>query len=299
MSIVDLLLAALLRAQVAAGVAVLLVLALRRPGRVLIGAELTYRLWAIAPVAAVVSLFPTLPAFMSSWGQPARPAGPPQLLPHAELLLLAWVVGAVAMAALLTLSEARFRRLARLGRAGPAVMGVHWPRIVTPAGYAAMFTAAERALIDRHERAHIARRDPRANLFLAAMRVLGWFNPLVHVAVACARLDQELACDAAVIQARPDCRRDYGATLLKAHLVGPRSPFSCAWMAAARHPLEIRLSMLARPPISLSHYLRGAAAVALVAVAVALGVWSLAPGGVAGPGFDWTAVPAARGPAER
>jgi beta-lactamase regulating signal transducer with metallopeptidase domain len=168
-------------------------------------------------------------------------------------------------------------------------MGVSWPRIVTPADYALRFTAHERALIGRHERAHIARRDPKANLFIAAMRALGWFNPLFHLAGACARLDQELACDAAVIQAWPGCRKDYGATLLKAHLTGPRSALACAWFARGRHPLELRLTMLARPPLSLSHYLRGAGAVGLAAVIVALGVWGFAPSRLAGPHFVWPA----------
>jgi beta-lactamase regulating signal transducer with metallopeptidase domain len=177
-------------------------------------------------------------------------------------------------------------------------MGVAWPRIVTPADYALKFTAAERDLIGRHERAHIARRDPNANLFIAAMCAIGWFNPLVHIAAACARLDQELACDAAVIQAFPGCRRDYGATLLKAHLQRLGSPLACAWPAAGRHPLELRLAMLARPPLSLAHYLRGAAAVGAMAFVVAIGVWGFAPGGTSVPGVHWTiattVVPAAR-----
>ena len=48
----------------------------------------------------------------------------------------------------MALSEASFRRRAALGLAGPAVMGVAWPRIVTPSDYAERFTAAEvRALL--------------------------------------------------------------------------------------------------------------------------------------------------------
>ncbi|HEY4030080.1 MAG TPA: M56 family metallopeptidase, partial [Caulobacteraceae bacterium] len=59
----DFLLATLLRAQAAASLAIVLVLLLRGPARLLIGAELTYRLWAVAPIAAVVSLFPSLSEF--------------------------------------------------------------------------------------------------------------------------------------------------------------------------------------------------------------------------------------------
>jgi hypothetical protein len=60
-------------------------------------------------------------------------------------------------------------------------------------------------------------------------------------------------------------------------MTSPRSALACAWFAPGRHPLELRLSMLAQPPLSLSHYLKGAGAVGLVAVAVALGVWGFAP----------------------
>ncbi|HTK34804.1 MAG TPA: M56 family metallopeptidase [Caulobacteraceae bacterium] len=272
MTTADLLVDALVRSQIAASLAIMLVLALRPAAQRLIGAELTYRLWVVAPVAAVVALFPSLSEFLSQGD-----AAPPALHPHATLLLEAWALGVTTVGGLMALAEALFRRSARQGRAGPAVMGVSWPRIVTPSDYAERFTAAERALIGRHERTHIARRDPRANLFIAAMGALAWFNPLVHIAAACARLDQELACDAAVIEAWPGCRRDYGATLVKAHMSRLASPLACAWPAAGRHPLEVRLGMLARPPLSLSHYVKGAAGIGLVAVILAIGVWTLAP----------------------
>lgn len=273
----DLLFQFLLRAQVGASIGVLAVLALRPAARRLIGAELTYRLWAVAPVTALVSLFPGLQDCLkdwSSWTLSYAPLGDLRTTPHAAGMLLAWVAGGLALAALMAVSETSFRRRARMGAAGPAVMGVAWPRIVTPSDYVQRFTAAERELIDRHERVHIARRHPNANLFIALMQVLGWCNPLVHVAAVCARLDQELACDAAVIEAWPECRRDYGATLLKAHLATPRSPLACAWAASARHPLEVRLTMLARRPLSLAHYMRGAAFVGLTALLVAGIVWA-------------------------
>jgi beta-lactamase regulating signal transducer with metallopeptidase domain len=273
----DLLFRFLLRAQIASAIAVVVVLLLRAPARRLIGAELTYRLWSAAPVAALVSLFPGLPDYLkdwSSWSLSPTPLDKTLSTPYAAEALWVWMAGGLVLAGLMAVSEASFRRRARMGVAGPAVMGVSWPRIVTPSDYTLRFTAAERELIDRHERVHIARRHPHANLFIAAMQVLGWFNPLVHVAAVCARMDQELACDAAVIEAWPDCRRDYGATLLKAHLARPRSPLACAWAAGARHPLEVRLTMLAKRPLSLAHYMRGATFVGLMAFLVAGVVWT-------------------------
>jgi beta-lactamase regulating signal transducer with metallopeptidase domain len=288
----DLLFSAWLRAQLAASFAIALVLVLRFPARRLIGAELAYLLWSIVPIAAVVSLFPSFSEFSHAGYLPGvewLPVYPPHQA-RAALLLEIWGGGMLVAAMLMALGEAAFRRAAAEGRAGPAVMGISWPRLVTPADYAERFDAHERELIGRHERTHIARRDPIANLVIATARALGWFNPLVHLAATCARLDQELACDAAVIAAWPQWRRDYGATLLKAHLAGPRSAFACAWLAQGRHPLEVRLSMLARPSLSLAHYLRGAAAVGLSAFTVAVGVWGFAPGGLAHTPFEWSLI---------
>jgi beta-lactamase regulating signal transducer with metallopeptidase domain len=222
----------------------------------------------------MAALFPSWPGLLapasSFVGRPLPVASGP--------VLAVWVAGVAAAAGLVALAELRFRRLARTGRAGPAVMGVYWPRVVTPADYADRFTPGERALIARHEHMHIARRDPGANLLTAGLQALAWFNPLAHLAARCARLDQELACDAMVIEAWPDCRRAYGATLIKAHMAAPRSPFACAWPAAGRHPLELRLKMLARPRLELAQYLKGAAAVGAVIVAVVAAMWLAFPG---------------------
>lgn len=289
MTMADLLMAALVRAQIAGSLAIVLVLMLRAPAREVFGAELAYALWAVVPASATISLFPTLPEFC----QNPRGCYVPGLLPalpQLSPLAPVWFAGAAVMALLIAASEIRFRMLAERGEAGPAVMGLSWPRLIIPADFAERFTHDERQLILRHERTHIARRDPNANVFIAAMQLIGWFNPLVHLAAACARLDQELACDAAVVQGRPELRRDYGATLLKAHAARPSSPFACGWSMPGRHPLEIRLSMLKRPPLSLSRYLRGAAAIALTAVVVSLAVWSTAPGGPSAPSFDWPPV---------
>ena len=94
----------------------------------------------------------------------------------------------------------------------------------------------------------------------------------------------------AVVEAWPTCRRDYGATLLKAHLTSPGSPLACAWFAPGRHPLEVRVAMLSRKPLSVSSYLRGAAAVGLTAFIVAAAVWSFAPAGSAAPAYHWKTV---------
>src|SRR5690606_9610252 len=118
-----------------------------------------------------------------------------------------WLVGAVLGLALLTAAQLRFLARVRERKAGPAVVGFAWPRMVTPADYERRFTPEEREVVRAHERAHIDRQDPRANALAAVLQAVNWFNPLVHLAARHMRLDQELACDAAVVRRFPLARR--------------------------------------------------------------------------------------------
>jgi beta-lactamase regulating signal transducer with metallopeptidase domain len=288
----------LIRAQAAASLAVLLVLILRAPARRRIGVGLTYRLWLLAPAATFISPFPTLSEFLH---RAAPVAGAPLSadgsvvavclqaltanafwLRAAPLLTGIWAVGALALTTLFLLSELRFRRLARLGVAGPAMVGVAAPRFVTPHDYRERFSERERDLILRHERAHLSQGDPIANLLIAGFQVLFWFNPLIHLAATEIKLDQELACDALVIEGRPKVRRAYANALVKAHLTGPQSALVCAWAPASarltRSPLEHRLQALSWGEVSLTRYLAGLVAVGGLAVSMAAGLWIAAPG---------------------
>ena len=295
----------LVRAQATASLAVVLVLILRGPARRRIGVGLTYRLWLLAPAAALVSPFPTLSEFLHRVGPVAiadgRLGADGSLAAlclqaftasgfwsrSAGILIWVWAIGALTLAGLFTTAELRFRRLARLGLAGPAMMGVAAPRFVTPHDYRERFTERERELILGHERAHLAQGDPLANLLIAGFQLVFWFNPLVHLAAAEARLDQELACDALVIAGRPKARRVYAQALVKAHLTGPQSALVCAWTPArggpirsslARSPLEHRLAALSWADVSLARYIAGLVAVGGLAFSVAAGVWIATPG---------------------
>lgn len=251
-----------LKAQVAASGAILLTLALRLPVRRLFGAEIGYYLWLLAPTAALASLFPTLPEFQEQLRRaPTGLAGAvaslrAPALAHAPLIAAIWAVGALTLGGLFALAQWRFERSARLGAAGPAATGF-WPRMVVPAGYADRFTLEERQLIRAHERTHMDRRDPTANLLVAFLQAVSWFNPLAHLAAALARMDQELSVDAKVMACHPKGRRRYAETLLKAHAHGLNSPLACALALGARHPLEVRLAMLGMRKISVKRDVQG------------------------------------------
>lgn len=267
----ELLALTLLRTQAAAAAAVLLVLLLRGPMRAMFGAGLAYRLWALVPVAAIATVFPSLSETLGS-------GAPPSLMgeERAVLVVAIWLAGGVALATVILLQERAFRARAEAGRAGPAVMGVFWPRIVLPADFSTRFDEQARKMVDLHERAHIKRGDPIANLAIAAAQVLGWCNPLIHLGALCARLDQEMACDASVLSLRPNLRRPYAQALLEAHTRRTGSPLACFFAA---HPLLLRVKLLARPEPSYRRQTAGAAAIALIAVVTALGVWTVTPRG--------------------
>jgi beta-lactamase regulating signal transducer with metallopeptidase domain len=271
-----------LKAQAAASGAILLTLALRLPVRRAFGAELGYYLWLLVPVAGLAALFPGLPEFRTEAS--LSPTGLAKALSlvrtpvedHARLVALVWTAGALAVGGLFVLSQWRFDRSARAGKAGPAATGF-WPRMIVPAEYAVRFTLEERALIRAHERAHMDRRDPTSNLLIAFLQVISWFNPLVHLAATLARMDQELSVDAKVMALHPKGRRRYAETLLKAHARGLSSPLACALAIGARHPLEVRLAMLGMRKISVRRDGFGVVLIGALAMSIIITLWVLAP----------------------
>jgi len=263
-------LAAIIRANLVGGLAILAVLALRIPMRRAFGPELAYRLWAIPPIAFVATLMPPPVTLDDPGADPFALAGD-----HSGLALLAWGAGLALLVALFTRAQLSFLAAARLGRAGPSVVGVINPRIVMPAdgGY----TPEERDLIRAHERQHIARADPRAGALATAFQALCWFNPLVHLAVHVMRLDQELACDAGVLRRRPHDRALYARTLLKTQLAVQALPFGCHWLPRGPHPLEVRVAALrASAPFD---GLTGSILLGFGIVTAALMAWNAQPPG--------------------
>jgi beta-lactamase regulating signal transducer with metallopeptidase domain len=271
----------LIRANLAAGAAILIVAALRKPARDLFGAEVAYGLWLVPLAAALASLAPARTLIVPAGGEaPLAPDPVAALLAaygHSEALVAAWAVGLLLMAAMLTWSQTRFLQRARHGLAGPAVVGVIWPKFVTPSDYEDRFTAEERRIIRAHERMHLDRGDLRPNALIAALQTVFWFNPLIHWAAKMARHDQELACDAAVMSRMPGMRRRYAETLLKTQLSPPPLPLGCYWWARGLHPLEERIGQLRQASPAVHRYLAGSLAVVVLTALAAGGAWAVKP----------------------
>lgn len=263
-------LAALLRVNLVLALGVIVVLALRSPVRRLFGPEIAYGLWAVAPVAALASI---LPARVDD-GAPEIHALAAALADVSLSGLLAWAAGVALVMAGLARAQMRFNRAAARGRAGPAVVGVIAPRVLMPADDGT-YSADERALIRAHEREHVARCDPRAGALAAVLQALCWFNPLVHLGAHLMRLDQELACDAAVLRRRPRDRALYARTLLKTQLAAQPLPFGCYWPSRTQHPLEVRIGALRTAPRL--DGLMGSCLVSLSILGAAFAAWHFQP----------------------
>lgn len=168
-------------------------------------------------------------------------------------------------------------RDADLGLAGPAIVGFSQPRIVTPDDFSRRFSYAERKLILTHEQVHLDRNDARINALVALVRCLFWFNPLIHIGAKAMRIDQELSCDAEVIDRRPRVRRAYAETLLKTQLASRPLPVGCYWPAESQHPLAERIDMLARKPLSTRRRVAATAIALGLTAGAGVAAWAAQP----------------------
>jgi TonB family protein len=294
----------LLETTLAGSAAVIVVLGSRQALRAAFGAGAAYASWALVPVALLAVLLPAATAPMlpdiagaapvrAGLGSLVAAAGGKTIAPQAWLFA-AWALGAALLFALQAARQRRFRRdlgplhrradghLQAQASAGlPAVLG--WPaRIVLPADFDRRYDAAERELVLCHESVHLRRGDLPASAFVALLRCVFWFNPLVHVAAARFRHDQELACDAAVLRRFPDARRRYGDALLKTELTEVPLPVGCHWFGV--HPLKERILMLKKPLPSKARWIAGLVVTTVLSLAGGMAAWAAQPATALEPG---------------
>jgi beta-lactamase regulating signal transducer with metallopeptidase domain len=156
-------LVALIRVNVVASAAILLVLMLRPFALRHLAARAAYWLWLVVPIAAAGNVLParerivaapppaiafTTPEIAADVSaSPAAPNGEPatvsaqqraSLPALADWLVAAWLLGA---AALLVRSIVTTRRLAADPAVGPALVGVLRPKLVLPADFESRFDA--------------------------------------------------------------------------------------------------------------------------------------------------------------
>ena len=282
----------------AASVAIVLVLCLRRMLRAYFGARVAYALWIFVPLASTVTWLPVrvvvtyVPAVVETAEMRASAAATNRLPDSGSalsLLALMWMTGvAVALGSALRRQRRFVRALGLLQptaeadvwraatvTASPALVGALRPRIVVPLDFEARYNAAQRALVLVHERLHRARGDAQVNAFATLVCCAFWFNPLVYFAASRFRFDQELACDAAVMERFPRARRRYAEAMLNTQLADLGLPAGCHWQSC--HPLKERIAMLKQ---ILPGRARRACGIGVTVVLVACGsvaVWAAQP----------------------
>jgi hypothetical protein len=141
-----------------------------------------------------------------------------------------------------------------------------------PVDFESRYTRLERLLVFSHERSHLRRGDALWNAFVALMRCLFWFNPLVHLASTCFRVDQELACDAAVLEDFPRSRRTYANAMLKTQMVDVALPVGCNWQSVCH--LKERLEMVKNAVPSHTRRTYGRVCVVVASLVVGFSVWA-------------------------
>lgn len=252
-----------------------LVAALRKPCRHLFGTERAFQLWLLPPLAMLATQLPhpahasfaTLPAVVymitSVGGVLSVHAGASTGMSWRTGTVLVWFTGALASLVLATWAQWRYRRhllgatriiglssrwpVLRANRTdvGPALVGAWHSRIVLPADFEHRYDVTERVLILTHETTHARRHDGYWCLLAQVVATLFWFHPLAWWALSALRHDQELACDAAVLQQYGEQRHSYAHAMLKTQSALFALPVGCPW--SPRHPLTERIAMLKLP----------------------------------------------------
>lgn len=278
--------------------ALLLIAAVRKPVRHRFGARAAYALWLALPLAALATLLPAPAAPVvtaSTLGSIANIGHASVGIEHATAFnplpwLLIWT-GGVLLSLLWTMQQQRrFQHdLGDLQPASdgshrsrhadaPALVGLLHPRIVLPADFEQRYTPTEQSLVLAHERSHLRHFDAWANAAASLTLCLLWFHPLAWWAVGRFRFDQELACDARVLDAAPQSRRAYADALLKTQLHADaawRLPLGCHWQSS--HPLTERVAMLKATSLDRPRRMVGLAAVLAICSAGAFAAWAAQP----------------------
>jgi beta-lactamase regulating signal transducer with metallopeptidase domain len=277
-----------------------LVLLVRPLVRRTLGARAAYWLWFIPLVRVVLIERPELPRTLAERvGVPGGelsiaiyPSPDVWVLPASVPWGALWLGGALLWIALRIVGAIKFRRLLanhsscaelppelsrlipeRLCRRGPRyfitdlpgtpfVTGLARPLVHLPTDFFQRFSPEEQKWVVEHELTHAARGDLWVQSLWEAVRAVFWFNPIVHLAANAVRVDQELACDQAVLGGSGNQERySYGRALL----VGAGAQLFPSMLSFFGNHKE-RIAMIRNHKASLARDLVGIALCALVGV---------------------------------
>jgi TonB family protein len=98
----------------------------------------------------------------------------------------------------------------------PSLFGYFRPRLLLPEGVFKDINGRDLTYAFMHELGHLKRHDIGIGWLMAFLQAFYWFNPLVWLAFHRMRLDQELACDALVLERMKEAggRADYARSIV-------------------------------------------------------------------------------------
>jgi len=190
-------------------------------------ADLRHKIWLAALVGLVLLLIPMpLPEPMTINVNASVDGSSVAAAATESIALLPWIW---AIGCMLLLLRAAFgvMNLARLTRtatpagdflvsnrvSSPLTWGTLRPVVLLPS-YTEAWSGDKRAVVLRHERVHIERRDWLSQLFAQLVTAVFWFHPLAWLASARLRQEAELATDDLVLASGAESS-DYAAQLLE------------------------------------------------------------------------------------
>ncbi len=238
----------------------------------------------------------------------AEPNSPAWLLSNSveDMIVRAWLVGALVMAMWQVARMGRFRQRLTEGETGPSwltdqvaelssalhirppevilvpgimsplIWGLGRARLIWPEGVLDHLPESSRQCVLLHELAHLRRRDHWVGWLQLVGACLYWWNPLFWFVSRQVRENAELACDAWVVATLPDGRRAYAEALIEVAQVlsqveAPAPALSLG--ASRRRDFERRLVMIMSAGVPCKLSLRGLMIVGLLAL-TALPGWS-------------------------
>ncbi|WP_334056929.1 M56 family metallopeptidase [Alteromonas sp. S005] len=179
-----------------------------------LGTSLTYKLWALIPGCLIVNNLPlsmvSIPS--NSFARYVVGVKPTADTIAIETWFTLWAVGASIITAYVLVHH--FATWTSIGKrraihtnayysskaATPMLFGFIAPKVLIPFSFKSTFSQQQQALVLEHEAVHRKHCDHLWNTLALAIAILFWFNPLVWLALKSFRINQELACDHAVLK---------------------------------------------------------------------------------------------------
>lgn len=183
-----------------------------------IGVSLSYKLWALVPACLIVNNLPmslvSIPS--NTFARYVVGIKPTLGTDHFATWLTLWAIGVTIITTYVLVhhfatwtsiskrhalhTNAYYSSKAPM----PMLFGFIKPKVLIPFSFKSTFSVKQQALVLEHENVHRKHCDHLWNTLALIIAILFWFNPLVWLALKSFRINQELACDNAVLKDKTD-----------------------------------------------------------------------------------------------